>query len=50
VRFRKALVAHGLDKVLFDRIGRQLKAKAIRVKIGTLVDAVRKSARRMGGP
>jgi transposase, IS5 family len=39
VRFRKALVAHGLDKTLFDEITRQLKAKAIRVKTGTLVDA-----------
>jgi IS5 family transposase len=29
VRFRKALVAHGLDKVLFDKITVQLKAKAI---------------------
>ncbi|MER8569996.1 transposase, partial [Mesorhizobium sp. M1305] len=39
VRFRKALVAHGLDKTLFDEITRQLKAKAIQVKTGTLVDA-----------
>jgi IS5 family transposase len=39
VRFRKALVAHGLDKILFDTITGQLKAKAIRVKTGTLVDA-----------
>ncbi|MER8831041.1 IS5 family transposase [Mesorhizobium sp. M0938] len=39
VRFRKALVAHGLDRTLFDEITRQLKAKAIRVKTGTLVDA-----------
>ena len=39
VRFRKALVAHGLDKILFDEITRQLKAKAIQVKTGTLVDA-----------
>ncbi|RVI93357.1 IS5 family transposase [Sinorhizobium meliloti] len=39
VRFRKALVSHGLDKALFDAITRQLKAKAIRVKTGTLVDA-----------
>jgi IS5 family transposase len=39
VRFRKALVAHGLDKFLFDTITGQLKAKAIRVKTGTLVDA-----------
>ena len=39
VRFRKAIVAHGLDKALFDEITRQLKAKAIQVKTGTLVDA-----------
>ena len=39
VRLRKALVALDLDKVLFDRITAQLKAKAIRVKTGTLVDA-----------
>ncbi|WP_376742292.1 IS5 family transposase [Ensifer canadensis] len=39
VRFRKALVAHGLDKTLFDAITGQLKAKAIQVKTGTLVDA-----------
>lgn len=39
VRFRKALVARGLDKTLFDEITSHLKAKAIRVKTGTLVDA-----------
>ncbi len=39
VRFRKALIAHGLDKTLFDDVTRQLKAKAIQVKTGTLVDA-----------
>lgn len=39
MRFRKALVVHGLDKVLFEQITSQLKAKAIRVKTGTLVDA-----------
>jgi len=39
VRLRKALVALELDKVLFDLITAQLKAKAIRVKAGTLVDA-----------
>lgn len=39
VRFRKALVAHRLDKTLFDEITGQLKTKAIRVKTGTLVDA-----------
>jgi transposase, IS5 family len=36
---RKALVAHALDKALFDAIIAQLKAKAIRVKTGALVDA-----------
>jgi len=39
VRFRKALVAYGLDQSLFEEITGQLKAKAIRVKTGTLVDA-----------
>lgn len=39
VRFRKALVERGLDEVLFDAITAQLKTRAIRVKMGTLVDA-----------
>lgn len=39
VRFRKALVAQGLDKTLFNEITSQLKAKAIKVKTGTLVHA-----------
>ena len=39
VRFRKALIAHGLDRLLFERVTAQLKAKAITVKTGTLVDA-----------
>lgn len=39
VRFRRELVRHGLDAALFDQITTQLKAKAIRVKTGTLVDA-----------
>ena len=39
VRFRKELVARGLDKGLFDAITTQLKSKAITVKTGTLVDA-----------
>ena len=39
VRFRKALAARELDKALFDTITAQLRAKAIRVKTGTLVDA-----------
>ena len=39
VRFRKALAAHELDRSLFHEITSQLKAKAIKVKTGTLVDA-----------
>lgn len=39
VRFRKALVAHGLDRLLFETVTAQLKSKAITVKTGTLVDA-----------
>lgn len=39
VRLRKELVIRGLDKRLFDEVTRQLKAKAVRVKTGTLVDA-----------
>ena len=38
-RFRKAIATHGLDRLLFDAITDQLKAKAIQVKTGTLVDA-----------
>lgn len=39
VRFRKAIVALGQDRALFEAITAQLKAKAIKVKTGTLVDA-----------
>jgi IS5 family transposase len=39
VRFRKELVRHGLDEVLFEEITGQLKAQAVTVKTGTLVDA-----------
>jgi IS5 family transposase len=39
VRFRKALTAQNLDRPLFDTVTAQLKARAIRVKTGTLVDA-----------
>ena len=39
VRFRRALIAHGLDRTLFETITAELKAKSIRVKTGTLVDA-----------
>lgn len=39
VRFRKALIAQGLDRLLFEQVTAQLKAKAITVKTGTLVDA-----------
>ena len=39
VRFRRALIAHGLDRVLFESVTAELKARAITVKAGTLVDA-----------
>ncbi len=39
VRFRKILVTHGLDRALFEAITGQLKARAVRVKTGTLIDA-----------
>lgn len=39
VRFRRALLTHQLDKVLFERVTAQLKAQAIVVKTGTIVDA-----------
>ena len=39
VRFRKELVARGLDKALFDAVTEQLKAKAMTIKTGTIVDA-----------
>lgn len=38
-RFRKVLIAHGLDRLLFETVTAQLTAKAITVKTGTLVDA-----------
>lgn len=39
VRFRKLLVQHGLDQVLFERITAQLQAKSVHVKTGTIIDA-----------
>lgn len=39
VRYRKALIAHGLDRRLFETVTAELKAKAVTVKMGTLVDA-----------
>jgi len=39
VSLRKALVTQGLDRVLFETVTAQLKAKAITVKMGTMVDA-----------
>jgi IS5 family transposase len=40
VRYRRLLVARGLDRALFDAVTAQLKAKAVTVKAGTLVDAM----------
>jgi len=39
VRFRKHLVVRSLDRALFDQVVGQLKAQAIVVKTGTLIDA-----------
>lgn len=39
VRFRRLLVAHQLDRALFETVTMQLKSKAVTVKTGTLVDA-----------
>lgn len=39
VRFRRALIAQGLDRALFEAVTGQLKARAITIKTGTLVDA-----------
>ena len=39
VRFRRVLVERGLDAVLFGAMTGQVRAKAVRVNTGTLVDA-----------
>ncbi len=39
VRFRKVLSARGLDRALFEDVTAQLKARAMKVKTGTIVDA-----------
>ena len=39
VRFRRKLVRRGLDRVLFEAVTRQLEAKDVMVRTGTLVDA-----------
>lgn len=39
VRFRRELVARGLDRALFKAVTDQLRAKAVTVKTGTLIDA-----------
>jgi IS5 family transposase len=39
VRFRAELINRGLDRVLFEAITRQLAAKGVAVRTGTLVDA-----------
>lgn len=39
VRFRKALIAQNLDRLLFTAVTAQLKSKAVTVKTGTLIDA-----------
>ena len=39
VRFRRELVRRGLDRALFEAVPRQLEAKGVMVRTGTLVDA-----------
>jgi transposase, IS5 family len=39
VRFRRELVCRGLDRALFEATTRQLEAKGVMVRTGTLVDA-----------
>jgi IS5 family transposase len=39
VRFRRELVRRRLDRVLFEAVTRQLEAKGVMVRTGTLVDA-----------
>ncbi len=39
VRFRRELARRGLDRVLFAAVTRQLEAKGVTVRTGTLVDA-----------
>ena len=39
VRFRRELVARRLDRALFETVTRQLEAKGVAVRTGTLVDA-----------
>jgi len=39
VRFRRELIRHGLEAALFTEITDQLKAQAVTIKTGTLVDA-----------
>jgi transposase, IS5 family len=39
VRFRRALVAHGLDQSLFEAITRDLETKGATIRKGTLIDA-----------
>lgn len=39
VRFRKLLIARGLDDLLVDLVNQQLRARSVAVKTGTLVDA-----------
>jgi IS5 family transposase len=39
VRFRRALVATGLDRAVFEAVTAQLRAQAVTVKTGTIADA-----------
>jgi transposase, IS5 family len=49
VRYRKALIAHGLDRRLFEAVTAQLKSKAITIKAGTLPSSSRPATRMVMG-
>ena len=39
VRFRRLLIAHGLDRSLFEAIARDLDNKGATIRKGTIIDA-----------
>ncbi|GAA0589759.1 IS5 family transposase [Craurococcus roseus] len=49
VRFRRELVRRGLDRALFEAVTRQLEAKGVAVRTGTLVDATLIPSASIGG-
>ena len=50
VRFRRELVAHGLDRTLFEAIARDLEQKGACVRKGTIIDATIIASASKGDP